>query len=60
MEGGRRSELEPGHHGLDPASAVHFLQLWPRFSALSVKSDAGTPPPALVCAATSLNAPNSC
>lgn len=45
MEGGWRSELEPGHHGLDPASAVHFLQLWQRFSASSVKSDAGIPPP---------------
>lgn len=42
MEGGWRSELEPGHHGLDPAS-IHFLQLWQRFSASSVKSDAGIP-----------------
>lgn len=35
------------------------LQLWQRFSASSVKSDAGIPP-ALVCAATCLNVPNSC
>ena len=61
MESGWHSELEPGRRGLDPGFAIHIsCGCGSGPQPLSVKQEAGTPAPALVCADTSLNVPNAC